>query len=125
MSSTFKKTTAVLLVLVVLFTAFASVVNAAYIPPDNVEYTITRPKMFIVGSTATCSVTLKAQGHYIDATLELKQGSTVIASWSDAANHELTLSGTATVISGVTYTLTVYGTIDGVAFTPASITKTP
>ena len=55
----------------------------------------------------------------------IKQGSTVIASWSDAANHEVTLSGTATVTSGVTYTLTVYGTIDGVAFTPASITKTP
>ena len=125
MRNTIKRTTAVLLILVVLFTAFVSVAEAAYIPPDSVEYTITRPKMFIVGSTATCSVSLKAPGHYIDATLELKQGSTIVASWSDADTGELTLSGTATVTSGVTYTLTVYGTIDGVAFTPASITRTP
>ena len=125
MRKTIQRSTAALLILVVLFQAFASVAGAAYIPPDSVEYTITRPKMFIVGTTATCSVSLKAPGHYIDATLELKQGSTIVASWSDADTGELTLSGTATVTSGVTYTLTVYGTIDGVAFTPASITRTP
>ncbi len=125
MSRTIKKATAILLVLVVLATAFASVADAAYYPPDDVEYMVIKPRMFIVGSTATCSAKITAEGQYIDATLELKQGSTVIASWSDADTGELTLSGTATVTSGVTYTLTVYGTIDGVAFTPASITRTP
>jgi len=55
----------------------------------------------------------------------LKQGSTVIASWSDTGTGILTLSGTATVVSGITYTLTVSGTINGVPFAPASITKTP
>jgi hypothetical protein len=125
MRKTIKRTTAVLLILAVLLTAFVCVADAAYIPPDSMEYTITRPRMFIVGSTATCSASLKAPGQYIDATLELKQGSTVVASWSDSATGELILSGTATVTSGVTYTLTVYGTIDGVAFTPASITRTP
>lgn len=125
MSETVKRTAGVLLILVVIFTAFASVADAVYIPPDSVDYTIIRPKMFIVGSTATCSVSLKAPGQYIDATLELKQGSTVVASWSDADTGELTLSGMVTVTSGVTYTLTVHGMIDGVAFTPASITRTP
>ena len=97
---------------------------AACILGDAINAT-PKPKMTVVGNTATCSVTLSAPGKAIDATLELKQGSTVIASWSDNDIGLLTLSGTATVVSGITYTLTVYGTIDNVAFVPASITKTP
>lgn len=125
MNKRVKEVMVIVLVLVAVFGVFASIVNAAYVSPDNAKAVITRPKMFIVGNTATCSASLKAPGQYIDATLELKQGSTVIASWSDADTGELILSGTATVTSGVTYTLTVYGTIDGVAFTPSSITRTP
>ena len=125
MNKRVKRITVVFLILLVLLVPVTNVVKAAYIPPDNIEYVISRPRMTIVGATATCSVNLKAPGQYIDATLELKQGSTVIASWSDADTGELTLSGTATVTSGVTYTLTVYGTIDSVPFTPVSITKTP
>ena len=109
---------------IVLAFLIAGTVYAAYIPGDEINAT-PKPKMTVIGSTATCSVTLSAPGKVIDATLELKQGSTVIASWSDTATGLLTLSGTATVVSGVTYTLTVYGTIDNVAFVPASITKTP
>lgn len=125
MRKSIKRKTVVFLVLLVLFASIANVVDAAYIPPDNVEAIVYNPKMVVVGNTATCSVRITAAGKEIDATLELKQGSTVIASWSDTATGSLTLSGTVTVTSGVTYTLTVSGTIDGIAFTPASITKTP
>ena len=117
--------TVVFLVLLALFASIVSVADAAYIPPDNVEDIIYSPRMTIAGNTATCSVKINAAGKEIDATLELKQGSTVIESWSDTATGSLTLSGTATVTSGVTYTLTISGTIDGVAFTPKSITRTP
>ncbi len=112
-------------IVMMLVLVFASSVYAAYIPPDGLNYNAPSPRMTVVGSTATCKVTLRAAGQTIDATLELKQGSTVIASWSDTGTGLLTLSGTATVVSGVTYTLTVSGTINGVPFTPASITKTP
>ena len=74
--------------------------------------------MSVTGSTATCTAKITASGKTINATLTLKQGSTVIASWSGTGTGILTLSGTATVVSGLTYTLTVSGTIDGVAFTP-------
>ena len=74
MSRTIKKTTAVLLVLMVLVTVFASVADAAYDPPDGVEYMVIKPRMFIVGSTATCSTKITAEGQYIDATLELNKG---------------------------------------------------
>lgn len=125
MLNSVKRTGIILMVFLVLFTSFVSIISAAYIPPDDADYVITRPKMVVVGTTATCSVNLKAPGQEIDATLELKQGSTVVASWTDSAVGTLTISGTATVTNGVTYTLTVSGTIDGVPFTPASITKTP
>ena len=116
-----KRIMPILLVLVLLFTVCA---HAAYVPGDEIQ-AVPKPRMTVNGNIATCSVKLLSPGKTIDATLELKQGSTVIASWSGSQTGTLTLSGTATVTSGVTYTLTVSGTIDGVAFTPESITKTP
>ena len=83
-----------------------------------------KPTMIVMNGQATCKVMFRFPGKYIDATLELWEGSTPIASWSDNGTGSLTISGTATVYSGHTYTLTVTGTIDGVSFTPSSITKT-
>lgn len=120
-----KKTLIIVAVIMIVSVLFSRSVFAAHVPPDELNYNAPMPTMRVVGSTATCKVTLRAAGQSIDATLELKQGNTVIASWSGIGSGILTLSGTATVVSGVTYTLTVSGTIDGVAFTPASITKTP
>ena len=113
-----------ILLAVVIIALFTISVFAAYVPGDEING-VPKPRMVVTGSTAACSVTITSAGNTIDATLELKQGSTVIASWSDTATGKLTLSGTATVTSGVTYTLTVSGTINGVAFSPVSITKTP
>ena len=83
------------------------------------------PSIKLVGNTANCSVKLSYFGKSISATLELKQGSTVIASWSGTKSNALTLSGNAVVQSGLTYTLTVSGTVNGVAYTPSSISITP
>ncbi len=119
-----KKVLKIVSIVMVLTMLFSVSAFAAHVPGDEINAT-PRPIMRVIGSTATCSVKLTAPGKLIDATLTLTQGSTVIASWSDSAVGTLTLSGTATVTSGLTYTLTVSGTIDGVPFTPASITKTP
>jgi len=83
------------------------------------------PTLSFVNGTAKCKVTLRASGQYIDATLELWQGGTLVDSWSDTGTGYLILSGSAPVTGGVPCTLTVSGTANGVAFTPASITRTP
>ena len=83
------------------------------------------PTVTISGSTANCKVKLRYPGQAIDATLELTHGSNVIASWSGNATGSLTLSGNATVQTGLTYTLTVSGTVNSNSVTPASITFTP
>jgi len=119
-----RRNTVRFLTVILVIALFTGSVFAAYIPGESINAT-PRPRMTVVGSTATCMVNLSAPGQFIDATLELKQGSTVVASWSGTGTGTLTLSGTATVVNGFTYTLTVSGTINGVAFAPASITKTP
>ena len=87
--------------------------------------TVSKPGLTFDGTIASCKSTIIASGQTINATLELWQGSTLVASWSDCKTGIVSLSGTATVTSGLTYTLTVSGTINGVAFTPQSVTKTP
>ena len=120
-----KKTKRILMLLLALVLLFSSSAFAAQVITDNVNYTPVRPTVTISGSTALCSVRLYAAGKAIDATLELTQGSTVVASWHDTGTGYLFISGTVDVTSGVTYTLTVSGTVNGVAFTPSSITVTP
>lgn len=56
--------------------------------------------------------------------MELWQGSTLIASWNKTGTGRVDFSETATIVNGLSYTLTVSGTVDGVAFTPRSVTKT-
>ena len=75
------------------------------------------------GATATCRSTITGVGT-IDATMELWYGGTLIDSWSDTGSNRLTLTGSHSVVSGQTYTLTVNGTVDGIAFNEASISKT-
>lgn len=114
--------TIIALLLVFLFTVSAFATQAM---TGNVRFNPAQPTVSINGNKAKCSARLNSPGAIINATLELKQGSTVIASWSDTGIGYLLLSGTANVTPGVTYTLTVSGTVNGVAFTPASITVTP
>ena len=75
------------------------------------------------GTTVNCSGTVFDSGS-ITANLELWQGSTKLISWPGSGNGFVQISETYTVVSGVTYTLKMNGTINGVSFPEASVTKT-
>lgn len=82
------------------------------------------PVLSFSGTTANCSVTIYESGKYINATLKLMYGSTEVDSWSKTGTTYVAISGTANVVHGRTYTLTVTGTIGGVAIdcTPVTLT---
>ena len=71
------------------------------------------PTLTFDGATANRSVSITALGKPITATLELWQGSTRVASWSDSATSRLIIDEDYSVDKGKTYTLKVSGTIDG------------
>ena len=120
------KTARIMAIILIMIALFSIAAHAAVPKPvDEINFLTPKPTMTFNNGTATCKVTLRSPGKSIDATLELWQGSTFIASWSDSNTSSLTLSGNATVTSGLPYTLTVSGTINGIAFTPVSVTKTP
>ena len=75
------------------------------------------------GTTATCKMKVTDPGKYINATMELWQGSTFITSWSASGYSVVNMSETYTITSGLTYTLKGYGTSGGVSFTAPDVTK--
>lgn len=77
----------------------------------------------INGTTATCKLKVNDMNKYINATMELWQGSTFITSWSASGYSVVGMSETYTVLSGVTYTLKGYGTSGGVSFTAPDVTR--
>ena len=107
-----------LLLILTLTVSFVVVASAA---TNAVRVT---PSLSFTGTTANCEATVRQSGASISATMELKHGSTVIATWTASGTAKVTMSETATVTSGQTYTLTVSGTVNGNAFTPVSVTKT-
>ena len=74
------------------------------------------PSLSFTGTTANCSVSITALGKTISATMELWHGSTRLASWSDNGTSLLSLSETYPVVSGLSYTLKVSGTIGSAPF---------
>ena len=89
----------------------------------TVQATRVKPSLSFNGTTASCSATVKGSGEII-ATLELWQGSTLVASWSGTGTVSVFLHGTATVLHGQTYTLTVSGTVGGVEINAVPVTRT-
>lgn len=87
------------------------------------QATVYAPNLSFSGTTANCTVTVKESGT-INATLELWQGSTLVASWSGSGTNRVRISGAASVSHGQTYTLTVSGTVGGVAIQATPVTKT-
>lgn len=75
------------------------------------------------GTTANCEAMIISASDDIEATMTLKQGSRVIDSWSGSGTGIVFLDGDCSVTKGVTYTLTVEGTRNGVAFEATPITK--
>lgn len=120
-----KRNKRILIVVMVLVLLLGTNSFAACLPKNSDKAKVQYPTVSISNGVATCKSRLVFAGKTIAATLTLTQGSTVIDSWSGTGTGYLILSGNANVSSGVTYTLTVSGTIDGVAFTPASINFTP
>ena len=80
-------------------------------------------KLQFTGTTANCKGTVIANGS-ISVTLELWQGSTKLVSWPGSGSGYVQISQPYTVVSGVTYTLRLNGTINGVSFPEISETKT-
>lgn len=76
------------------------------------------------GTTALCTFTVTDTGKTIDATMELWQGNTKLATWNDSDTTQVILDETYGVTSGVSYTLKGYGTINGVSFNMTPVTKT-
>ncbi len=112
----------ILVVLVLVLSLTANVyAGESYVEENR---SVGLPAITVIGNTAKCKATVNYQGLYINATLELWQGNTLVASWTNSGMDSVTVSGNATIIHGLTYTLTVSGTAGGVEFTPRSITRT-
>ncbi|MCR5500390.1 MAG: hypothetical protein K6F31_08355 [Acetatifactor sp.] len=93
----------------------------------NESVVIIRPGLSFSGTTATC--TLKVFGEYttdsIVASVTLKHGSSTVKQWTNlTANGYMDFSDTAPVSHGVTYTMQVTVSINGVPYSVADITKT-
>ena len=110
-----KRTILITIALVLLFTVAASAATLAVRPSVTLTFS---------GTTANCTGSVSDPGHYINATLELIQGGTVVGSWPVVGTSGAANSGTANCVSGLSYTLKLSGTSGGVSFIPASITKT-
>ena len=120
MKKKLKMTLAIVLILLMLFstTAFASSSVMQICRDAGI------PRLSGLGGVASCKATVSSPGNSIDATLELYQGTSLVNSWHKTGNGYVSFSETANYTSGLSYTLVISGTIDGVEFTPQSITKT-
>ena len=111
---------AVVMLLVVLFTAGAFAKDES----RDVTRDAGRPTMTVTGASVQCTAKVTFWNQSIDATLELYQGSTLVAWWTKTGTGLVSFSEPAPFISGLSYTLTISGTANGIAFTPQSITQT-
>ena len=67
------------------------------------------------GTNANCNSSVRGRGT-INATMELWQGTTLVASWSCSGTGYVAFHETATAISGKSYSLKLSGTINGTSF---------
>ncbi len=109
---------------ILLTIVLVSIISNSMMVSAAIRTTMVTPTLTFTGTTAYCRVSITEIGKDIEATLELWQGDTLIDSWSGSATSYLVIAGNHSVISGLTYTLEVTGTIDGVAFTGTPVIKT-
>lgn len=84
------------------------------------------PSLTFSGNTANCKCTVleDSQYAYIVVTMRLKSGNTILKEWSAAGNECVSISKTATVTKGQTYTLTIDVMVNGTSRPQRSVTKT-
>lgn len=82
------------------------------------------PSLTFSGTTAHCEVIITSASDDIEATMTLKQGGRIVDSWSGSGTGIVFLDGDCYVTKGVTYTLTVEGTRNGIDFEPTTVTRT-
>ena len=77
------------------------------------------------GTTAICEAicTGNSSTDQVKATIELYQGNTYLASWSNEGTYFVAVSGQRGVTCGKSYTLKLTYTINGVAQPEQSVTK--
>ena len=84
-----------------------------------------QPSLTFQGTTANCRVYARGDNSSdkVSATIELRQGNTVVDSWSTSGSGWINWSGSASVTRGRTYTLVVNVTINGTKYSPINISK--
>ena len=110
-------------IVIALVVLLGSVVFAGF-ENNKQQRGVDPPSFSVNGNTVTCMASARYFGKSINATLELYRGNTLVAWWTDSGTGSVTFSEPAPFISGMTYTLTISGTANGIAFTPQSTTQT-
>lgn len=115
------------LIFILVFTAAVSAyaVDTTH-PVDDpiISEIVASGSLTFSGTTANCSGSVTDPGKSIVATMTLSRGSTVVGSWSGSGTSYVVLNGSCTVTKGLSYTLVISGTVDGVSFSTTPITKT-
>ena len=115
-----KKIISILLIIFLLtstsVTAFAS--------NNSVKGAGFSPSLSFSGTTANCYLRVTQSGANVSITLTLSEGTSTIASWSSSGYHYATISQSATVQPGHTYTLSGTATANGVSITIDPVTGT-
>lgn len=75
------------------------------------------------GTTANCQTSIRSASDDIVAYMELWKGSTLVSEWTATGNGTVTMNKTCSVSKGATYTLKVYGTIDGEPFSATPLSR--
>ena len=111
-----KRSLALILVLSLLLSTSALAVET--------RSSISLPSLSFSGTTAICSGTVISANDRISATLELLQDGVHRASSGKTDDNIVAISMNIPIERGHTYTLYIYGTIDGKPFTSPSTVKT-
>ncbi len=78
----------------------------------------------ISNSCATCSACVTDYGQAISASMELWEGSVLVAAWSDTGTTQVSMSGVYNnTKAGKTYTLKLNGTVNGVAIPEKEVVR--
>ncbi len=119
-----RRTVKVILLVLAATTLFGISVYAAGPHQGDSVNAVNKPSITVDNNTANCTASVVMFGSTISATLELYQGDTLVDSWQKTGTGMVVFSENATIVRGLTYTLTISGTINGIDFTPQSTTRT-